>query len=216
MNFIIYFSILFFLLTPLDKKEGVKNFSKDFKKSYMALKIYLPNANLSFFESKENIKIQGKIKIFHRDGEKATEYVNKIDLGLEEEKGNLKVFLNYPKGKLGREIKKLSSNIEMEVFLPKDIALGIYLNKGEIKFKEKQERNIVIEGNKLSIFAKFSKNFKKFEALNYLGNINLKEKNLIKRYLFPFGKKIIYLNPRGEFEAFLKTIKGNYEISIGD
>ncbi len=216
MSPIISLSILFFLLIPLDKGEGVKNFYKEFKNNYRILKIYLPKANLIFIESKDNIKIQGSIKIYHRDKEKAEEYVNKIEVGYEEEKGNLNVFLNYPKGKLGREIKKLSNNIEMEVFLPKDIALGIYLNKGEIKFKEKQERNIVIEGKKLSIFAKFSTNFKKFEALNYFGSIDLQGKNLIKRYLFPFGKKIIYLNPQGEFEALLKTIKGNYEISIGD
>lgn len=215
MNLLIAYFILF-LFSPINKYEAKSSFSIVFDKNYEMLKINISKGMINIFETEKKIKLEGEIKVYHRDLEKANLYLKNIKFDSQETENSLNLFVNYSKNKAGREAKKLSKFFTINLYLPKDMPIGIFLKNGEVYFKEKQERNIVIEGSNLIVAGSFSKNYKKIEAYNYFGDLNISEKNLIKRYLFPFGKKVIYLNPKGEVESFIRIHKGNINIKLGE
>lgn len=215
MNLLVL-GLIYSLIFPLSKYEAKEEFKFNFDKKYEVFKIYLEEAIVNVYKGKKNIEIKGEVKIYHRDENKAKNYLKNVKVETEEFKNSLKLFTVYTKNKEGREAKKLSKYFVLNLYLPEDLPLGVYLKKGEVFFKEKQERNIVVEGNNLKVYGAFSDNFKKIEAYNYLGNIEVSGLNFIKRYLFPFGKKIIYLNPKGEKEGYIKIFKGKINIKIGE
>lgn len=208
--------IFFNFFSPLNKFEANSNFNLNFEKEYGNLKIYMPEAIINIYEIEKGIKVSGEIKIYHRDEEKAKFFLKNVKINSQEDKNSLILYVNYSNDKMGREAKKLSKLFVLNVYIQKNLPLGIYLKKGEVNFKEKQERNIVLEGKNLEINGTLSKNYKKIELLNFYGSLNISGTNLIKRYLFPFGKKGIYLNPEGENESFFKIYKGKINIKIGD
>lgn len=213
MNFFIIYFILA-LFSPINKYDAKSNFNYVFDKNYEMLKINISQGIINIFETEKKIRLEGEIKLYHRDPEKANLYLKNIKFDSKEEGNLLNLFINYSKDKTGREAKKLAKLFIINLYVPKELSIGIYLKKGEVYFKNKQERNIVIEGWNLIVSGSFSKNYKKIEAYNYFGDLNISGKNLIKRYLFPFGKKVIYLNPYGEVESFIKVYKGNIKINL--
>lgn len=215
MNFLIFYFI-FSLFSSINKYEAKSSFSIAFDKNYEMFKINIPKGIINIYQIEKKIKLEGEIKLYHRNIEKAKFYLKNIKLEQQETGNLLNLFVNYSKDKAGREAKKLSKFFIINLYLPKDLPIGIYLKNGEVYFKDKQERNIVIEGRNLIVAGSFSKNYKKIEAINYFGDLNISEKNLIKRYLFPFGKKVIYLNPKGEVESFIRINKGNININLGE
>ncbi len=214
MNLLIYF-LIFSIFEPIVKFPAKSEFNLNFEKKYDLVKIYLDEAVVNIYEE-DNININGEIKIYHRNKEKAKNYLKNVKITSEEYQNSLKIFEEYTKDKEGREAKKLSKFMVLNIYLPKNMPLGIYLKKGEVNFKDIQERNIVVEGRNIKIYGVLSKNYKKIEAYNNFGDIIISGENLIKRYHFPFGKKIIYLNPYGEKEGYFKIFKGTMNIKIGD
>jgi len=215
MNLLI-FGLIISLFSPISKYEAKKEVNINFEKKFEVLKIYLEDAIINVYEDEKNIGIKGEIKIYHRNQEKAEDYLKNIKIETEEVQNSLKLFANYSKDRKGREAKKLSKIFVLNLYLPKDLPLGIYLKNGEVNFKEKQERNIVVEGNNLRIYGVLSNNYKKIEAYNHIGDVEISSSNFIKRYLFPFGKKVIYLNPKGEKEGYFNIFKGIINLKIGE
>lgn len=210
LYFFIYFNVIF----GVEKYEATSSFDLKFDKDLGVIKIYLPEGMINIFNNPEGVRINGKIVLYHREKEKAEFFLKKVKVEAEREGNSLKIFDFYSRDREGREARKLSKLFILNLYIPKDLPLGIYLKKGEVSFKEIQERGIVIEGRDLRISGTFSKKYKKIEAYNYFGKLEFNAKNFIKRYLFPFGKKIIYLNPDGEKEGDFKIFKGYMNLKI--
>lgn len=213
MNFLL-FLIFFNLFFALEKYEASSAFDLKFSKDLQIIKIYLPEALINVYENSENIKVSGKITLYHREKEKAESFIKNVKLGTEREGDSLIIFDDYSRDREGREAKKLSKIFILNLYLQKDLPIGIYLKSGEVVFKEMQDRDIVVEGKDLRISGILKDNYKKIEAYNHFGKLEFNSKNFIKRYLFPFGKKVIYLNPSGEREGYFKILKGNINIKI--
>lgn len=210
LYFLIYFNVIF----GVEKYEATSSFDLKFDKDLGVVKIYLPEGIINIYNNSEGVRISGKIVLYHREKEKAEFFLKKVKVEAERETNSLKVFDYYSRDREGREAKKLSKLFILNLYVPKDLPLGIYLNKGEISFKEVQERGIVIEGRDLRISGIFSKRYKRIEAYNHFGKLEFDAKNFIKRYLFPFGKKVIYLNPEGEKEGDFRIFKGYMNLKI--
>lgn len=208
--FLIYLNVIF----GVEKYEATSSFDLKFDKDLGVIKIYLPEGIVNVYNNSEGVRISGKIVLYHREKEKAEFFLKKVKVEAEREGNSLKVFDYYSRDREGREAKKLSKLFVLNLYVPKDLPLGIYLNKGEVSFKEVQERGIVIEGKDLRISGTFSKRYKRIEAYNHFGKLEFNAKNFIKRYLFPFGKKVIYLNPEGEKEGDFRIFKGYMDLKI--
>lgn len=215
MNIFLLF-IIFSFFSPIIKYEAKENFRFKFDKNYKALSFKFKEAEIIILNSKDKIEITGDLKIYHRNKEKANYFLKQVEIGYNELDNKLNFYLRYKKGKGGREAKKLEKGLVLKVYVPEDLPLEIFLKSGKILFEDKQERNILIKGKKLDIKGKFSLKFKKIEIYNYFGLLDIKGGDFIKRYIFPFGKKILYLNPSYEKEIFIKVIKGNVILNLGD
>lgn len=208
--FLIYFNLIF----GIEKYEATSSFDLKFDRDLGLVKITLPEGVVNVHNSLEGVRIKGKIKIYHREKEKAEFFLKKVKVETERQGNSLEIFDFYFRDKEGREARKLSKYFTIDLYLPPDLPLGVYLKKGEVNFNGVQERSIVVEGRDLKIEGVFSKKFKRIEAYNHFGRIEFSAKNFIKRYLFPFGKKIIYLNPDGEKEGDFKIFKGYMNLKV--